>query len=414
MVTAVKKPATEKKNTGKTIAGIKIPKKKVVVRRAHLADEKYTGTEPVWDTERALTFDDATFDHHLRRSFTYYNYHFTVKDLKPELVKWLQEQTEFEITKSDLSKIIRTRWLSITMCALIAAHRKGMPLKPRAIEFIKHHVSEAVIKFDTYNDLEDDDTNEPTTDTPKPVVHKPTIQDRLNEKMSEIVSEMEGWYDEVIMGQPHEPKAYEHLTMTATPQAMVGKIAAVYQCRKDELVEAQTTKDEQLKEAYGHYKAKDFKRHIAWLDKVLEDCDRYAQAKKTTRKVRAKKAPSKEKLVAKLKFCKDNAQLKLVSINPADILGAQELWVYNIKTRKLGKYVPDQYSGGLSVKGTSLTGFDENKSVSKTLRKPDQQLAEFMKSGKVQIRKFLDSVKATETRMNGRINIDTMLLRTVS
>jgi hypothetical protein len=274
-------------------------------------------------------------------------------------------------------------------------------------------MAEVLIKYDLYNEEEDEEKEDTSSDVKKAPV-KVTIQDRLNEKLSEIVSELEGWYDEVIMGRDHEPKVYEHLTVMNTPQAMVGKISAVYQRVKDELVGAQAGEDEQLKEAYRHYKAKDFKRHLAWLDKVIDDCDRYAQAKKTTRKVRAKKMPSKEKLVGKLKYCKDNTQLKLVSINPVDILGAQELWVYNVKTRKLGKYVPDQYSGGLGVKGASLIGFDEIKSVSKTLRKPEQQLGEFMKSGKVQLRKYLENIKATETRMNGRINADTMLLRAVS
>mgnify|MGYP003337512170 FL=1 len=103
--------------------------------------------------------------------------------------------------------------------------------------------------------------------------------------------------------------------------------------------------------------------------------------------------------------------LKLVSINPVDIIGSQELWVYNAKTRKLGKYVPGAYQDGLSVKGTTIQGYDEDKSVCKTLRKPDQQIKEFMKSGKVQLRKFLENIKATETKLNGRINEEVVLLR---
>ena len=97
MATAAKKtPVAKKANTGKTVAGVKIAKKKPSVRRAHLADEKYTGGEPQWDTERALAMSDADFDHHLRRSFYYYNYHYTVKDLKPDFIKWLQEQKHLE------------------------------------------------------------------------------------------------------------------------------------------------------------------------------------------------------------------------------------------------------------------------------------------------------------------------------
>lgn len=407
MATATKKPAGKKPNTGKTIAGIKIAKKKPVVRRAHLADEKYTGTEPQWDTERALTMSDADLDSHMRRAFTYYNYHYTTKDLKPDFVRWLQEQTEIKVSKDDLSKIIKSRWVPITACSLACMLQRGMPMRPRVLEFMRTCVQDVLLKYDYYNEGED----EPVESAEKAAPVKVTIQDRLNEKMSEIIGEMEGWYDEVILGREHTPKTYDHLTTMNTPQALVGKITAVFEQRKAELEEAQNSRDEQMKEAYSHMKAKDFKRHYAWLDSVIDDCNRYAQAKKTTRKVRAKKAPSKEKLVAKLKYCKDNQQLKLVSINPADIIGAQELWVYNTKTRKLGKYVPDQYAGGLGVKGTTIVGFDEIKSISKTLRKPEQQLSEFMKSSKVQLRKFLDTIKATETKLNGRVNAEVMLLR---
>jgi len=390
------------------------PKKKAPrVRRAHLHDEKYTGTEPQWDAERAAKMDDQEFDHYLAKSLYYYNYHYTVKDLKPELVKWLQEQNYFTITKADLSKIIRSRFVSPTSCKLVMAHRAGMPWRERTIKFIEAGMREAVDKYDYYNDDDGADDAEVKEDK-KAEPYKPTIQDRLNEKFGEIVGEMEGWYDEVIEGKDYVPKTYEHLTAMNTPQAMVGKIRAVYEKYKAELEEAKAGKDEQLNEAYSTFKAKDYKRYFAFLDAVLEDCDRYAQVKKTTRKARVRKTPSKDKLVSKVKYCKDNAQLKVVSINPADIIGAQELWIYNVKTRKLGKYITDQYAGGLGVKGTTIVGFDENKSVCKTLRKPDQQIGEFMKSSKIQLRKFLDNIKATETRLNGRINEDTMLLKVIS
>lgn len=61
--------------------------------------------------------------------------------------------------------------------------------------------------------------------------------------------------------------------------------------------------------------------------------------------------------------------MKLVSINPVDIVGAKELWVYNIKSRKLGKYVAEEYKE-LSVKGTSITGFNESQSIQKLYASP--------------------------------------------
>jgi hypothetical protein len=101
----------------------------------------------------------------------------------------------------------------------------------------------------------------------------------------------------------------------------------------------------------------------------------------------------------------------LVSINPVEIIGAKELWVYNTKSRKIGKYVASEYLE-LGVKGTSITGFNENLSVQKTLREPEEQLKEFKAAGKVQLRKFLDDIRAVDIKLNGRINEDVILLRT--
>jgi len=142
----------------------------------------------------------------------------------------------------------------------------------------------------------------------------------------------------------------------------------------------------------------------------MSACDMLSQEAKVNRKPRAKKSVPAEKIVAKLKYMKTNEPLKLVSINPTDIIGATELWVYNSKTRKLGKYVSDEYKT-LSVKGTTIIGFNENLSVCKTLRKPEEKLKEFKAAGKVQLRKFLDDINATDTKMNGRLNEEIILLK---
>ena len=112
-----------------------------------------------------------------------------------------------------------------------------------------------------------------------------------------------------------------------------------------------------------------------------------------------------------LPIFKNDATTKAVSINPVDIIGAQVLWVYNTKTRKLGKYVAEDMGGALNIKGTTITGYNESKSVSKTLRKPEAQIKEFLSAGKIDLRKYLENIKATEVKLNGRINADTILLK---
>ena len=378
--------------------------KKSGVRRKHLPDEKYTGSEPQWDTELALKMTDEEFDHHLRRSFYFYNYHYAVKDLKPEFVKWLQEQKHFEISKADLSKIIKSRWVPMTACSLVMAHGVGMPLRGRTLEYLKNSVQEVCLKYDYYKEGDDE---QPVEEAPAQA-KVPTIQDRLNERTSELLGELEGHYDDVCEGKTSFD-AYKFLTSNNVVQGQLSKYEALYAARKIELDAAYNGLDADLVEGYKHYRAADWKRIFAWIDNLFTAIEQYRGVKKASKKARVKKAPSKEKLVGKLKYCKDFAQLKIVSINPAEIVGAQELWVYNTKTRKLGKYISNN-SDGLVVKGTTIENFTD-KSVSKTLRKPEQQLLEFNKSTKVQLRKFLDSIKATETSLNGRINTDTVLLR---
>ena len=68
---------------------------------------------------------------------------------------------------------------------------------------------------------------------------------------------------------------------------------------------------------------------------------------------------------------------------------------------------------GLSVKGTTITGFNVETSVQKTLRKPEEKLKEFKESGKIKLRTYLDNINAVDIKLNGRINTDTIILKAV-
>ena len=385
-------------------------KPKAVSRDPIFADEKAVGSEPVWDTERALKMEEAEFDHQMRVSLRYYNYFYSSKDLKKYLVEWLK-QTAGVAHKLDAATITRYAkstdgYTPLTAPALIKAHTRGMPLLERHIKYIVGVVNRAL-------ELDDGDEKvvEVVADKTKPAVKVPTIQDRMNEIMRTHILHFEELEDSLYEGATVDPKAYEYLLSKSVPQAMLGKIQAVFERRYAEITEAKTTKDEDLKDAYAYMKTADWKRYDAFYTKLFEGLTQYSQVKRATKKAAVRKPPQKEKLVAKLKYMKNDTTTKLVSVNPVDIIGATELWVYNTKTRKLGKYVAEEMGGALGVKGTAITGFNESKSVQKTLRKPEVQLKEFLAAGKIQLRKFLDEIKATEIKLNGRINLDTILLK---
>ena len=387
-------------------------KKKVKTKDNNFADEKYTGSEPIWDYDRALTFSNEEFDHHLRQSFRYYNYYYSTKDLKKYVVAWLRQHEGSEgLHKLDKTTIDRYQRSAdcltpFTVCALIKAHERGMPLRDRHVEYIL----EAVKKVLTLK-ADNDEDFEAKPEVKKAEVRIPTIQDRMNEVAKKHILYFEMLEDALYTGETVDPKAYEYLTKNNVPQVLIGKISAVFEPHCAEVREARTTKDEDLKEAYGYMKAADYKRYDAFYDKLFADLTAYNQTKKATKRASVRKPPQKEKLVRSLKYLKQDAGMKLVSINPVDIVGAEQLWVYNVKNRKLGRYVAEDQGGVLGVKGTTITGFNENKSTQKTLRKPEEQIKAFLASNKVELRKFLENIKTTEIALNGRINADTILLK---
>jgi len=369
-----------------------------------LADEKGTGPEPVWDTERALKMDEAEFDHHMRQSFNYYNYHYSPKDLKKHLVAWMQDSG---YKKEEVSNFVRSsdRSLPLTACSLVKAHKQGMPLKEPHVKYLRETI-EHVTKLVDLTEIQEEGSKKVTA--PSQVK---TIQDRLQEKTNEHLAHFDGLVDDLIVGKKIDPKAFEYFKASNVPQAQLSKYTEWAEQYVGELKEAQLGTDEDLTEAYSHYRAADFRRIFGFFDKFQDAIEQYRQVKKQTKKAKVKRAPNKEKSVSKMKYLKEDNVLKLVSINPVDIIGAQELWVYNVKTRKMFKYVADDTFGPLSVKGTSILGYDTVKSQGKTVRKPEQKLLEFMKAGKVQLRKFLDEIKAVSIPANGRINKDILLLK---
>lgn len=387
-------------------------KKKAKVKNINFSDEKYTGTEPKWDYDRALIFTNEEFDHHLRKSFRYYNYYYSPKDLKKYVVAWLRQHEGdngfHKLDKATIDLYARSadHLTPFTVCALIKAHEQGMPLRDRHVEYILDAVKRVLL-------LKADNEEEEVKKETKPEVKIVTIQDRMNEVAKKHILYFEILEDGLFAGENIDPKAYEYLVKNSVPQALISKIQAVFEPRSNELKEARKGQDEQLKEGYSHYKAADFKRCEAFYDKLFQDLASYNQTKRATKKAAVRKPPQKEKLVKNLKYLKQDTALKLVSINPVDIVGAEVLWVYNVKNRKIGRYVAEAMGGVLGVKGTTITGYDANKSTQKTLRKPEEQIKTFLANTKIELRKYIENIKTTEIKLNGRINADTILLKVI-
>jgi hypothetical protein len=198
--------------------------------------------------------------------------------------------------------------------------------------------------------------------------------------------------------------------MNVAPQ-MVGDLARAWHLRLEELQTVLTGKESQLVEGYSHLTKLQIKNLVKFVELVIADCGSYVQIKKTERSPRKKKPVSSEKLTQRFKYLKEFAELKLSSEPVTKLVGATEAWLYDTKKRKLIYVVADGHIGTMTVKGTSLVGFDTTNSVQKTLRKPAEQIKSLLTGGVANTRKFFKDIRATEVKFNGRSNENLVLLK---
>jgi hypothetical protein len=394
----------------------KAPAKKVRITAKQVAAHRSTGAKrdhsPVW--HGAETWSGEQFTAHFRHAMEWYRLESSAKELKPQVINWMAKNG---YSKSQIQEFKRTKdsRCGTTMGAIAACLNKGMPNVHAGFNNGKDSAVWLGTEIGKVVQAGKDDIDESEVKEVKlqgPII---SIQDRVRESAlgmtEELEDAIESWGADA---ETFDPKAFKVLNLLKGKEAKAAHARIIrdhYGRWLAELNElAGGSSDEQLREGYKHRSRKHIKKIIEFLTEIESACNMLMQEAKVNKKPRKVKAVSKDKLVAKLKYKKTDEALKLVSVNPIDIIEMKELWIYNTKSRKLGKYVASEYHD-LGIKGTTITGFDEIKSVCKTLRKPAEQLKEFKAAGKVALRKFLDDINAVDTKMNGRISEDIILLK---
>ena len=387
------------------------------LQKASIAIRQNKGRDlsPKWDG--ADEWDGDKFTGHFRKSMEWYRLESSVKDLKPKLVEWMN-MNGYDKSDSNAIRKTKDKYFNGTMVGVAACLVKGMPEVHEGFNAGRDTASwlraeiEKVLK-EGANDREED---EDAPKVEKPVVPVINIQDRLREAAGNMSEELDAAIDSWIMDpEAFDPKAFKIVSLLRGKGAKAAHaryIKGFFARNHAELLElASGEADEQLREAYKHNSRKNVKKLIEFYDSIMAACEQIAAEAKVMKKVRTKKVKPAEQVVAKLKFLIKDDKLGIVSVPPAQIIGAQGVVVYNVKTRKVGYYI-SRGSAGLGVKGTSLQDFTE-KSTQKTMRKPAEQLKEF-KEQNTQKRFetwFAKSVKTTETNLNGRFNEDTVILK---
>lgn len=342
-------------------------------------DEKHYGPEPIV----IGSFTDA---------LNWYNYMGSDDDAR----EWFFQYLKQNYTKSDIAFIRKLpKWkISKTLGSVARILSNGNILPERNMDYFKKGVENLIHAGKQIVDEEVEETSKPVVD----------IQARVRDKANAIITNLEEEIDHVMDGK--EFSMYNFCQSKELNPQILNIVADYYRPQWEEIL----LNDEQVKEAFG-------KRQKFWANfwnNFFADIDRYLNNKKVVkvRKPREKKVKSAVDQVKNLKFKKEDPSLKIVSVHPAEIIGCQQLWVYNTKYRKLIQYLAVG-PAGIQVKGTTLTGWDVESSMSKTLRKPEESLTALLSAGKVGLRSFMSNIKTAESKPNGRLNEDSILLRVI-
>lgn len=349
--------------------------KKVGIKVLASLNLGFYGPEPIYD--RLLTSKE------LSEALTWYNYNMDDKDGIKFAAQYLESIGNKEDAKLVTSGNLKYFPASIGRIARIIL--MGGQVPDYAMDNFNKALEDGKARFLADKDL-----------GPK-VIYKdePHLNERNVVLLDTILSAIET--------QSRKFKVTDYLTKENVPADKIEKIGIFL---KDELNRTKSISPGEVK-------------LIAYMTKIVDSI--YAMigkdpnavptpVVKKPRKPRKKKIIPPEKLAAKVKISMDYKDLDLKGIAPKDIIGKNAVWIYDTRYSKLTRLVGAD--GGLSIKGSTITNFDEKQSESKRVgRKAKVATNEVVNGGKVALRHVFDQIKSQPIKFTGRLSANNIILR---
>ena len=367
-------------------------KKSAAVKRPKFADEKYMGAEPQVNEDSTNT--------EMARAYNWFNYFYTSEDAKAFTISYLKSIKYDKHVIDRLSSVKSIDLHNIGWnCRLLST---GSTLPGELWDNIETRIKQ----------LSSDIVETAETQEDQPQVKIISIQDRINNKASELIGELEEELDVFFNEGVIQFDIKKWSIEKGVKPQIAKRIVEHFRPQYDEICEAQAGKDPDLVEAYKGWRKPVLKIMGLFLKKIIDHMTEVDAAGQAIRKPRAKKIKPANVLVSKLQFLPEFKELNITSVDPKGIINATQLWVFNPKTRNLSVYHAVGRSG-LSVRGTTITGYDTDASLTKKVRKPEQVIPQVLNAGKVDLRSIMKNLTTNDAQANGRINKDTILLRVV-
>lgn len=240
---------------------------------------------------------------------------------------------------------------------------------------------------------------------------KVSVQERILEKAREEAGEIEGVIDDFILSGFKKKYDFEkYFKSKNLSNVVLQKICEMFVDSSKEISEAIEGADEQLKEAYSHFKKPELRKLNEFYGTIVSASNKVAVENKPVRRKRKAKEKPVSQIISKVKYLDKYDELKLEGVPIEKVVGASQVWTYNIKTKLLSVYNTDN-AKGLTFKGTTIQNYDTKTSVGKRLRKPDIVIPQLLDAGKIKLKKILPELTTKEQTLTGRFNCDTIVLK---
>lgn len=325
----------------------------------------------------------------LCRALNWYNHFYSptvTKPRSPECVGWIIEYMKSKkYSRQDINKFnqIPAKEIPTTLCSLARILNRGAIFENNLDDRIKQ-----LLEFEQYR---------------KPIVKKEKVEVK---RPNPVIATLDELLDVFFNSDYRVVPDLTNIEVLGNKE----ETATALQYYTD--LSAEINDKETVKESYANVSALGMKRYRALVDAFIELLSEKKQRKSyKPRKPRTPKKKSANQLVALLKYkqAEKIGKETFESVDPTRILEATVVWTYHSRKRILSKYVSNT---SMQVHRTSLKGFDPKLSFAKKIRKPDITIKQIATEGKATISKLFDKIKARPQKVNGRMNDETIIIRT--
>jgi hypothetical protein len=349
---------------------------------------RITVTEPHGITPELTNYKSA-----LSRAFNFYNQDKDKKDARLYLKTYIKHKgMAVDIDSVSDSNIILTYgWLSRIVLngnTLLERHNEDLDSYITNLSTTKQVIKVVVDK------------------TPRP-----SVRDYMQDKIAEVIGDLEGHVD-AFLKEGKEFDLYNYLQANSIPKPYCKDIDEWARKRGTEFTEVYKTTDKDTKDGYSNISRRQQANLVKMFGAFIVDLEKYTQFKKANRKPRVTKAKPPAVQVARIKFKKEDTELGIKSVNPSEMVGASQVWVYNVKYKRLAAYRSDSVQG-IQVKGSTLQNYDPDMSECRSIRRPEAFLKVLLDASKVKLRKLLSDLTTKGYDVTGRINDECIIVRVI-